>query len=179
MCVATRHFTTALPVLSVPITQIDTSLSDITYNDNLVYHYAGGMALGALKQWRKAEEFFEICVTAPAQTPAAIQLEAYKKLVLVQLIQYGEVRSWDHSCIHRLTAYISSDRPASKIHATGHPAHVQEHRILQLCEVLSLSAPATSPDSYKGARFIPAGTWRSHVTLERRLMPPNRNATSV
>ncbi|KAI0698795.1 hypothetical protein C8Q76DRAFT_757488 [Earliella scabrosa] len=90
VCVATRHFTTALPVLSVPITQIDTSLSDITYNDNLVYHYAGGMALGALKQWRKAEEFFEICVTAPAQTPAAIQLEAYKKLVLVQLIQYGE-----------------------------------------------------------------------------------------
>lgn len=94
---ATRHFTVALPVLSVPITHIDTSLSDLTYNDNLVYHYAGGIALGALKQWRKAEEFFEICVSAPAQVPAAIQLEAYKKLVLVQLIQYGGVRT--SSCI--------------------------------------------------------------------------------
>lgn len=97
VCVATRHFTVALPVLSVPITHIDTSLSDLTYNDNLVYHYAGGIALGALKQWRKAEEFFEICVSAPAQVPAAIQLEAYKKLVLVQLIQYGGVRT--SSCI--------------------------------------------------------------------------------
>ncbi|KAI0758755.1 hypothetical protein C8Q74DRAFT_1299769 [Fomes fomentarius] len=91
VCVMTRHFTVALPVLSVPITHIDTWLSDLTYNDNLIYHYAGGIALGALKQWRKAEEFFEICVSAPAQVPAAIQLEAYKKLVLVQLIQYGGV----------------------------------------------------------------------------------------
>ncbi|RPD63474.1 hypothetical protein L227DRAFT_497116 [Lentinus tigrinus ALCF2SS1-6] len=91
LCVSTRHFTAALPVLSVPITQVDTTLSDLHYNDNLVYHYAGGMALAALKQWHKAEEFFEICVSAPAQAPAAIQLEAYKKLVLVQLIQYGEI----------------------------------------------------------------------------------------
>ncbi|KAI9058652.1 hypothetical protein FKP32DRAFT_1596958 [Trametes sanguinea] len=89
-CVATSHFTAALPVLAVPITSVDTSLSDLHYNDNLVYHYSGGIALGALKRWREAEEFFEICVSAPAQVPAAIQLEAYKKLALVQLIQYGE-----------------------------------------------------------------------------------------
>ena len=67
------------------------SLSDLTYNDNLIYHYSGGVALGALKRWREAEDYFEICVSAPAIAPAAIQLEAYKKLVLVQLIQYGEV----------------------------------------------------------------------------------------
>ncbi|KAI1791382.1 hypothetical protein LXA43DRAFT_1011288 [Ganoderma leucocontextum] len=90
LCVAHRHFTAALPVLSHPITSINTTLSDLTYNDNLIYHYAGGIALAALKRWQQAEEFFEICVTAPAHVPAAIQLEAYKKLVLVQLIQYGE-----------------------------------------------------------------------------------------
>ncbi len=32
-----------------------------------------------------------MCVTAPAQTPASIQLEALKKLTLVQLILYGQV----------------------------------------------------------------------------------------
>ena len=90
---AHRHFTAALPVLSHHITSIDTTLSDLTYNDNLIYHYAGGIALAALKRWQQAEEFFEICVTAPAHVPAAIQLEAFKKLVLVQLIQYGEVRA--------------------------------------------------------------------------------------
>ncbi|KAI0673253.1 hypothetical protein C8Q78DRAFT_970329 [Trametes maxima] len=89
-CVATHHYTIALPILAVPITDVDINLSDLHYNDNLVYHYAGGIALGALKRWREAEEFFEICVSAPAQVPAAIQYDAYKKLALVQLIQYGE-----------------------------------------------------------------------------------------
>ncbi|EIW56333.1 uncharacterized protein TRAVEDRAFT_127525 [Trametes versicolor FP-101664 SS1] len=104
-CVATGHFTTALPILAVPITSVDTSVSDLHYNDNLVYHYSGGMALGALKRWREAEEFFELCVSAPAQVPAAIQLEAYKKLVLVQLIQYGETTSapkYTHPALSRL-----------------------------------------------------------------------------
>ncbi|PCH44992.1 hypothetical protein WOLCODRAFT_139360 [Wolfiporia cocos MD-104 SS10] len=89
-CVATKHYTTALPVLTVPITFVDLKVSGLTYNDNLVYHYAGGVAFGALKRWREAEEFFEICASSPAQVPAAVQLEASKKLVLVQLILYGK-----------------------------------------------------------------------------------------
>ena len=72
--------------------QIDTGITELTWNDNLLYHYAGGVALGALKRWKEAEEFFEICATAPAQTSASIQLEALKKLLLVQLILYGKVR---------------------------------------------------------------------------------------
>lgn len=38
------------------------------------------------------EEFFEICVGSPAQTPSAIQWDALKKLVLVQCISRGKVR---------------------------------------------------------------------------------------
>ncbi|KAI5117842.1 hypothetical protein M0805_008114 [Coniferiporia weirii] len=91
-CVVTRNFSTALPVLGVPITEIDTTVSDLHYNDNLVYHYAGGMALAALKRWAAAEECFEIVVGSPAQVPASIQFEALKKLALVQLIIYGKVK---------------------------------------------------------------------------------------
>ena len=80
-----------MPVLSAPILHIETSISPLTYNDNLIYHYAGGIALGGLKKWREAEEFFEICASSPGQAPAAIQLEALKKLTLVQLILYGKV----------------------------------------------------------------------------------------
>lgn len=72
---------------------MDLRISDLTYNDNLVYHYAGGVALAALKRWHEAEEFFEICATAPGTAPAAIQYEALKKLTLVQLILYGKVCS--------------------------------------------------------------------------------------
>ena len=78
-------------MLQIPITDIDNSLGELHYNDSLVYHYAGGMAFAALKRWEEAEEFFEICVSSPAQVPAAIQLEAYKKLTLVQLISRGTV----------------------------------------------------------------------------------------
>ncbi len=64
------------------------------YTDHLVYHYAGGLAFAALHHWAEAEDFFEIVVTAPVQSiPSAIQLEAMKKLALVQLILYGKVRT--------------------------------------------------------------------------------------
>ncbi|KAH7919829.1 hypothetical protein BV22DRAFT_1183035 [Leucogyrophana mollusca] len=89
-CVSTRHFSAALPVLSHPITTVDTNLSELHYNDNLIYHYAGGMAFAALKRWPEAEEFFEICATSPGQAAAAIQLEALKKMILVQLIYRGK-----------------------------------------------------------------------------------------
>ncbi|PPQ65794.1 hypothetical protein CVT26_000379 [Gymnopilus dilepis] len=92
VCVSTRNFRFALPVLSNPVTDIDTSLSpDLHYNDNLTYHYCGGIALAALKKWKDAEEFFEICVTSPGTYPAALQMEALKKLRLVQLISTGKV----------------------------------------------------------------------------------------
>jgi len=50
------------------------------------------VALAALKKWKEAEEFFEICVTSPGNYPAALQMEALKKLRLVQLISTGKVR---------------------------------------------------------------------------------------
>ncbi|KAF9220827.1 hypothetical protein BS17DRAFT_680653, partial [Gyrodon lividus] len=90
-CVSAHHFTAALPVLAHPITIIDTSVSDLHYNDNLVYHYAGGMVYAALKRWPEAQEFFEICACSPGPAAAAIQMEALKKLVLVQLIHEGKM----------------------------------------------------------------------------------------
>ncbi|KIM64873.1 hypothetical protein SCLCIDRAFT_598688 [Scleroderma citrinum Foug A] len=89
-CVSARFFNAALPILAQPITTIDLSLSDLTYNDNLVYHYTGGVVYTALRRWAEAEEFFEICACSPGTVPAAIQLDALIKLVLVQLIREGK-----------------------------------------------------------------------------------------
>ncbi|KDQ10390.1 hypothetical protein BOTBODRAFT_36290 [Botryobasidium botryosum FD-172 SS1] len=103
-CVSSSHFTHALPVLRVPITKIDKSLSDLHYNDNLQYHYYGGVVFAALKKYKEAEEFFEIVVSSPAQVPAALQLEAYKKLVLIQLISHGKLQpvpKYTHALISR------------------------------------------------------------------------------
>ncbi|KZT56279.1 hypothetical protein CALCODRAFT_497593 [Calocera cornea HHB12733] len=93
LCCTTRHFMLALPILSVPITEIDKDVSDLHYTDNLLYHYCGGVALGALKRFREAADFFEIAVSSPASVASAIQVEAYKKLSLIQLILYGKTAS--------------------------------------------------------------------------------------
>ncbi|CAE6478945.1 unnamed protein product [Rhizoctonia solani] len=103
-CVQTRHFTTVIPILAEGITEIDMQISDVQYTDNLQYHYLGGCVYAALKRFKEAEEFFETrfkeaeeffetAVTAPAAVASAIQLEAYKKLGLIQLILYGELRN--------------------------------------------------------------------------------------
>lgn len=98
-CAQTQSYTAALPLLATPITSIDTTLSpDLSYIDNLVYHHIGGMIFAALKQWEQAEEYFEICVTSPGHVPAALQLEALKKLVLVQLISKGRVGTFLLQC---------------------------------------------------------------------------------
>ncbi|KIJ63825.1 hypothetical protein HYDPIDRAFT_155393 [Hydnomerulius pinastri MD-312] len=89
-CVSAHQFAAALPVLAHPITTIDLSISDLHYNDNLVYHYAGGMVYAALKRWSEAEELFEICVCSPGPSAAALQMEALKKMILVQLIREGK-----------------------------------------------------------------------------------------
>ncbi|KLO09452.1 hypothetical protein SCHPADRAFT_907731 [Schizopora paradoxa] len=76
----------------------------LNYTDHLVYHYAGGLTFAVLNHWAEAEEFFEIVVTAPIQSvPSAIQLEAMKKLALVQLILYGKTKE--------LPKYTSSALP--------------------------------------------------------------------
>ncbi len=92
-CASTRSFAYALPLLeNHQITDIALSLSpDLTYLDNLTYHYLAGVTLAALNRWALAEDYFEICITAPAHsgTISAIQMEALKKLNLVQLIRTG------------------------------------------------------------------------------------------
>ncbi|KZO98608.1 hypothetical protein CALVIDRAFT_29371 [Calocera viscosa TUFC12733] len=90
LCCTTRHFPLALPILSVPIYEIDKEICDLHYTDNLLYHYCGGVALGALKRYSEAAEFFEVTVSSPSTVASAIQVEAYKKLALIQLILYGK-----------------------------------------------------------------------------------------
>ncbi|KAJ7842219.1 hypothetical protein B0H14DRAFT_2781256 [Mycena olivaceomarginata] len=105
VCLVANQPAAAIPVLAVPIANVNTALSDLTYNDNLMYHYLGGVVLAVLKKWAEAEEYFEICVTAPGAVPAALQLEALKKLRLVQLISRGTVLplpKYAHSSLSRI-----------------------------------------------------------------------------
>lgn len=96
LCLQSSHPSAALPILTASpsgISEIDLAVSsDLTYNDNLVYHYLGGVCFGMLGRWGEAEECWETCVSAPGVVPAALQMEALKKLRVCQLISKGKVR---------------------------------------------------------------------------------------
>jgi COP9 signalosome complex subunit 3 len=75
-------------------------LSPITTDDILRYHYLGGLALLALKRFNEAATYLELVVTVPVQQhPSAIQLEALKKLVMVDLIRHGAVSGFTSSLL--------------------------------------------------------------------------------
>ena len=64
----------------------------LSYRDHLQYHLYGAMVYLAIKNWERALEFLEIVIISPAANVASmIQVEAYKKRVLVGLLQHGKV----------------------------------------------------------------------------------------
>ncbi|BGO95100.1 hypothetical protein NBRC10512_006384 [Rhodotorula toruloides] len=93
-CVMASHmYPAAQEVLSRDITDVDKSLFPIRYQDHLLYHYLGGTILALLGNYARAADLLEICVSAPSSSASLIQIDAYKKLVLVQLLAYGKTQA--------------------------------------------------------------------------------------
>jgi COP9 signalosome complex subunit 3 len=66
--------------------------SKISYRDYLQYFLYGGMVYMALKEWRKALHFLGIVISMPTTSSVSlIMVEAYKKWVLVGLLEKGKV----------------------------------------------------------------------------------------
>ena len=58
----------------------------------LEYYLYGGIAFIALKEWEKALFFLEVCLGAPTSNTASyIQVEAYRKFVLVGLLHNNKI----------------------------------------------------------------------------------------
>ncbi|KAL8668784.1 MAG: hypothetical protein Q9168_006597 [Polycauliona sp. 1 TL-2023] len=117
LCLEARTFSAAKPVIDkdiyelpssaktvpdLPCSRHDTSsgfitdkseLSDtFTYRDPLLYFLYGAMIYLALKEWPRAILYLEVVLTAPAKLHTSqIQVEAYKKWVLANLLANGEV----------------------------------------------------------------------------------------
>lgn len=67
--------------------------SNLSHKDHLQYFLYGGMIYMALKKWNKARHFLSIVISSPAiNSVSLIMVEAYKKWVLVNLLEKGVVR---------------------------------------------------------------------------------------
>lgn len=66
----------------------------LTYRDHLQYYLYGGMIYMALKKWSKALHFLSIVISSPIiNSVSMIMVEAYKKWILVSLLEQGKVGS--------------------------------------------------------------------------------------
>ena len=94
--------TTANPLSPFPCSKHQTAATFITpssgisshlvYQDYLLYFLYGAMIYLALKNWNRAQIFLETVVGCPTANAASkIQVEAYKKLLLVGLLRVGKV----------------------------------------------------------------------------------------
>jgi COP9 signalosome complex subunit 3 len=92
MCLLAKCYKASLSILEDDIFEIDQKRTGLVPRDFLLYCYYGGMIHIGLKQFGKALEFFQHAITAPATVLNAITIAAYKKFVLVSLIQLGLVR---------------------------------------------------------------------------------------
>lgn len=74
------------------ITEASGLSSRLSYKEYLCYFLYAAMVYMALKQWRKASHFLGIVISMPTLgSISMIMVEAYKKWVLVGLIQDGKV----------------------------------------------------------------------------------------
>jgi len=88
------------------------------YQDHLTYFLYGAMLYLGLKEWKRALLFLEIVIVSPASNTASmIQVEAYKKWVLVGLLLKGRA-----SPSIRLRPFIGtiSDVSLANGHAQNH-----------------------------------------------------------
>ncbi|KAK9465305.1 hypothetical protein V1512DRAFT_266414 [Lipomyces arxii] len=100
-----KQYDVALNLLQYSVDQFDLKYG-LTYHDHLLFHYYGAIVFIYTKQYERAFNYLATVLCAPGQATSMIQIEAYKKTVLIQLILTGK-RSLR---LPRLTSELSSHR---------------------------------------------------------------------
>jgi COP9 signalosome complex subunit 3 len=91
VCILSKTYSAALPMLQQPLLQVDKSATLVAPRDLLLYHYYGGIIHIGFKQFKQAMESFVLCCSSPCTVLHAIMIEAYKKCVFCSLIATGEL----------------------------------------------------------------------------------------
>ncbi|XP_006659069.2 COP9 signalosome complex subunit 3 [Oryza brachyantha] len=88
LCLLAKQYKAGLSILEDDILEVHQP------KDLFLYCYYGGMIYIGLKKFTIALEFLHNAVTSPMSSLNAIAVEAYKKYILVSLIQNGQVPSF-------------------------------------------------------------------------------------
>lgn len=90
-CLQAKLYKKALELLDMPLTDVE-PVCDTRIQDFLLYHYYAAMIYEGVHMHARALDSLAQVITAPSQVTSSIQIEAYKKFVLVSLRHHGKVR---------------------------------------------------------------------------------------
>lgn len=101
LCLQAKCYRDALPVLEVDVFDFPASKSiklddvggkgfEVGYRDVLEFYLYGGMLYAGVKKWRRALDYLSHAIAAPGSACSIIQVEAYKKFVLIGLLLDGK-----------------------------------------------------------------------------------------
>lgn len=86
-----KQFKPVFELLSKEIDHYSAKRFNTTAKDFLLYRYYGGLIYLKQRDFRRAQEYLATCFYVHSMALSAIQLEAYKKLILLDLILDGTV----------------------------------------------------------------------------------------
>ncbi|KAK6539623.1 hypothetical protein TWF694_009831 [Orbilia ellipsospora] len=90
-CLDARSFRAALSIIDVDVEEFPPKgEKDVTYRDVLQYYIYGAMIYMAIKKWRRASDFLQFVLSYPGTAISQIQIDAFKKFVLVTLMLEGK-----------------------------------------------------------------------------------------
>eukprot|EP00727_Mastigamoeba_balamuthi_P004905 m51a1_g14412 putative cop9 signalosome complex subunit 3 (629) ;mRNA; r:441879-445489 len=105
LCLLAHNYRVAAPFIEGEVT----STTDPSNSEALLcYFYYAGMVFVGLRRYSRALDMFRSALTVPAHTLSAIALEAYKKYVVVALIELGTVPALPKYAPGPVTRHIKS-----------------------------------------------------------------------
>uniref|UniRef100_A0A0G4G0K9 COP9 signalosome complex subunit 3 n=1 Tax=Chromera velia CCMP2878 TaxID=1169474 RepID=A0A0G4G0K9_9ALVE len=106
VCLRANHYSVALPVIDTPILEV---MKGVTSLQTVAYFFYAGTIYCGLKKWDKAKRMFNLCLSIPAVTPSQVQIDAWKKLVLVELLTRGVLPSAPPHAAHCISRSCRSN----------------------------------------------------------------------
>jgi len=91
ICLKARCYRQALKVLNIPVYEVDPKSDGMRPVDFLSFQYYAGNVYCAMKKFDKALESYQMALSTPSQALSAIQIESFKKYILVCLLVHGEL----------------------------------------------------------------------------------------
>lgn len=138
LALKTKQLTAVLPLIQDHYTNINAQETGIKAEQAILFFYYAGCVALALKIHDTAAQLLELAISTPSQAVHAASIEAYKKLVLINLISRGIEYShpkYVSPSVHKMISMICG--PYNKLASTFHDILINQQEAESLNKLIS------------------------------------------